>query len=344
VTPPLDELLRTALPTEQETLVLRAALHDGDSGREAWARAQASVREPLELLRGEHAHLRALGPLLHEGLRRNGAAAEDRGLLTVLRTAAVREQARQATLRGLAAQALEEAAAKGAGIVALKGIALADVAYPNPALRHTHDVDLLLGPGERWLAPASPTVSPHRHLFIASAYRRAEPAMLARTVREQVAGVETPVLAPPDMLVHVCVHALTLGGRHVAHWVPDAWFAARRVLPGGWSELAQTAREAGMALPLWCTLDWLADRLGVGVPGEVIEDLRAAARDAGPLERDTALSFAWAAGRRRSLVRWALLPAPDYLRVSRGARTAPQLAAAYLARPWRFAARRLRGR
>jgi hypothetical protein len=343
------DALQAVLPTEEETLFLRTCLCDDESGREAWTRLRAPLSDPLDVLRGPRAHLRGLGPLLYEALRRDETGPEDRTLLSVLRAASVREEARERTLRAVVAQALRETDAP----VVLKGAALADLAYPRVFERHTHDLDLWGARDEARPHPSGTAIVVHRHLFRLPWYREAQDAMRSRVVGAEVAGVPARVLAPADMLAHVCVHAFSLGGRNVAHWVPDAWFALRRVPDAGWEELAVTAEHGRLALPLACTLGWLSDALGAPVPPSVLAALRERAGRAGPVDRDTALACAWAgrsrldlrtrAGRRRAgmLGRWALLPAPGYLRASRGANTRGRLAVAYLARPWRYASGRL---
>jgi hypothetical protein len=343
------DALKAVLPTEEETLFLRACLCDDESGREAWTRLRAPLSDPLDVLRGPRSHLRVLGPLLHRALRRRETGPDDGELLTVLRASSVREEARERTLRPIVAEGLRKTAAP----VVLKGIALADLAYPRACERHTHDLDLW-GPREEARPhPSGTAIVVHRHLFRVPWYREAQDAMRSRMVDAEVAGVPVRVLAPADMLAHVCVHGFSLGGRHVAHWVPDAWFALRRVPEAGWEELVAAAEAARLALPLSCTLGWLSDALGAPVPRPALAALRESAGRAGPVDRDTALGCAWAgrgrldlgtrAGRRRAglLARWAVLPAPGYLRSSRGANTRGGLALAYLARPWRYASRRL---
>ncbi len=344
------DALSTVLPSEEETLLLRAALHDSDSGHEAWVALRARLGDPLDLFRPPRAHLRALGPLLHEALRRHEPDPDDRALLTVLRTAAVREEARERALRAAMAEAFGEAADVGAPVLVLKGAALAELAYPRPSLRHTDDVDVWGTRDETRAHASGIAIRVHHHLFGPPVYLAAEEVMRARAVGAEVAGVPVRVLAPADLLAHVCVLAASIGGGNVAHWVPDAWFALPRVTDAGWDELVASARGGRLALALSCTLGWLAETLGAAVPSSVLATLGEAAGEAGPAERDAALACAWAArgrgpaglgtaaGRRRlgSLARWAVFPAPEYLRATCGVRGPAGLLWAYVARPWRF--------
>ena len=100
--------------------------------------------EPLD---GSHAlHLGAVVSLLTT-LRRNGAAL-DETLQTVLRTAYVAEDARSRIYRRIARDVLSVLTSAGIPVIVLKGTALSGTVYPDPVLRHCHDIDLLVTRGD----------------------------------------------------------------------------------------------------------------------------------------------------------------------------------------------------
>jgi hypothetical protein len=319
-----EQTLALVLPDEQETDVLRACLLTGDPARQSWDRWQAGAADPYAMLRDRRARLRPLAPLLHESLRRSGAQVRDQRFLTTLRMAMMREELRSGAVRDAVADVLAGLREAGREPFVLKGTALAEAVYPQPSLRHTHDLDLLApvgSPGGSRYHPSGLGVHDHRHLFRSEQHRAAEAGMRERAVRSSVAGIPAFVLSGPDMLVHVCAHAFSLAGRNVARWVPDAWLLLRAGRPLDWDRVLATADEGRLALPLSVTLGYLADRLEAPVPGPVLEQLRTSARSARRAEREAALAPAWvaaraqrrvglrtAAGRRRAgvLGRWAL--------------------------------------
>src|SRR4051794_27310273 len=277
------DVLRTVAvvcPGAAETDVLRACLWEGPEAGAAWERWRAGLDDPADTFRGPRARLRELGPLLDAAVRRDGGEPGTREMATALRAAGAREELRAASLRTALAEAL---GAREAPVV-LKGAALAEAAYPEPGLRHTHDLDLLVAPAGRpfrEVMPSGVPVNGHPHLFAGAFHRAAEPGMRARLAPARVAGVAVRTLAPDDALVHVCGHAFSLGGADLGHWVPDAWFLIRSSPGLDWDRLVDTAERGRLAIPMACLLGYLARDLRAQVPPETIETLRRRAAQAG---------------------------------------------------------------
>jgi hypothetical protein len=373
------QALGAVLPDRRQTLLLRACLRGGEDAAAAWAAWRAGggdLRSALGADRGPK-HLAAL---LHQGLRSAGVEA-DRNTLTVLRTAAVREELRAATLDRIAADALTALREAGTEVLVARGAALAAGAYPGPGLRHCHDLDLLVDPRLRDRAAgavvAAGVVSAerrdshttvlthqtgvelrlHSRLFPIPWYDDELAGVLRRGVPVTVGGVAARMPGPADMLLHVCVHAVCCARPWQLSWAPDAWFTLRRWPELDWGQLLATARITRVQLPLQVTLSWLARELGAPVPQAVLGELAADGARASAGDRDVALALAWAARRRGgggstarrtrrgalAFARWALLPSPAYLRATGRVRHRALLPAAYLARPLRLALRTLSG-
>ena len=274
------------LPSPTQTLLLRACLHEGEAGRRAWRTWLESVGDARSAFRGTA--LRAFAPLLLSALRRNEAEVPDRFFLTALRTSLVREERRLVSFRRLARKALESLAE--AQPIVLRGFALAEAAYPEATQRHCHDLDLLVEPGFRLptLDPRLP-VGCHVSLIRSSYFTPPQEAMRARSTEVRFAGAQARMLAPADMLLHVCGHSLTSPAG--LKWVPDAWFAIQRWPALDWGLLAETTLRSRLEFPVTAALTYLRDELDTPVPDPTLDVLKAAAARAGPEARRAATSW-----------------------------------------------------
>jgi hypothetical protein len=284
----LSEAVATLLPRPAETLFLRGCLDRGEAGKRALDAWLSQQSDPIAAL--TRAPIRWLLPLVfHACVHHRVSAASS--LVTVLKTAALREELRIQSYRAIRRRVLQALAAANLHPIVLKGAALSELVYPNAALRHTHDVELLI-PASEWdrldtaLAPlgfsaaaSSPGASRrelthpsglplvlHRRLFRLAFYDAAQDAVRMRTEPATLDGIAVHVLSPADMLVHVCgdaLHSSSLGSRR---WIVDAWFLVHRRADLDWDAVAQMASARHMALPLALTLDYLREQLGAPVP------------------------------------------------------------------------------
>ena len=141
---PLAALL---LPNPRQTLLLQAAVGPPDAAAAALATWLAGARAATEDLAAGPGGGRLLAPLIAHNLAGAGDLGAAR-LWTYLRTALVREQLRSRAARAIYAEALEALGRAGVRPVVLRGVAASESVYPDPGLRHCHDLDLLL-PGDR---------------------------------------------------------------------------------------------------------------------------------------------------------------------------------------------------
>lgn len=382
--PALAETLAYVLPTPDQTLLLRACLQSGTAGREAWRVWRARAGEPKQVLREDGGGVRRLPPLLFAALRRNGIVEPDGALTTLLRTAYLREELRNATFFRIFGQVVSALAAADIPAIVLRGAALGGTVYGDPALRHAHDVDLLLRRAD--LARAAPALSSlgfrpydgsigppadvglahpsglplvlHSYPFRLPYGNALLAELWARSRIEPVAGAAARLLAPADALLHVCGHAASAPGRAPLLWACDAWHLIERRPDLDWHVLVESARRGHLALPLSIMLRYLAVELEAPIPATVLRRIDAAA-EADALGREAALFAArtWGGRTFRSMLRdarglrarglilkWMLLPSPAYLRALGNVRRPELLPLYYLYRPLRYGARRLTSR
>ena len=308
--------LSTLLPSAEQTLLLRACLHES-GGAAAWA--ELDRRLGPEGTRSLLAANRRLLPLLHRAPGPALAPEVRRPLAAV----ALRESERSEVFRRGAGEVVETLAAAGAEVLVLRGAALAELAYPEPSLRHCHDLDLLVrGAGAGAGVEGRATL--HSSAFAHPRATGDDAPFWARSRPFDFGGGQARVMAPADLLLHICGHAYLSDRRHALSWVTDAWFTLAAWPDLDWETVAVTAGERHLGLGVAVLLGYLGRELGAPVPPAVVERLQALAVE--PVDRDIALALAWSAARRRapsrtravlsagagapSLVRWRLLPSP----------------------------------
>ena len=320
VTPRLANALAVILPTSGQTLLLRVALLSSERARRAFKAWQAGVRDPTATLARHPGGGKLLAPLLRGALQNSDADVDDR-LLTYLRTAAVREELRAKEYRQICAEALHVLAEAGLPVVLLKGAALAETVYPDPHLRHSRDIDLLVR--EPDLGRASSILSRlnfrvmqqagapngiqsylvhgsglplilHATLFQFPHYNSTLSDVWERSERQVVLDAPIRVLSPADQLLHVCAHASTGWHRENLLWVCDAWLLIARRAELDWEILVDRARDTHVALPLYVTLRYLAGELEAPIPETVLRRLGAHAAEQGAVAREVALFGGWA--------------------------------------------------
>lgn len=315
----LAAALTALLPTREQTLLLRACLL-GDEAAAAWAALQRRLAAGGvdDLLRAN----RRLLPLLDRAAARDPdgfrlPAALQRRLAAVT----LREKERSAAFWRGASETLGMGAAAGQEVLVLRGAALAALAYPAPHLRHCHDLDLLVRGAGPLEDAAAGRASVHRSAFGHAPAKGDDGAFWDRAERVHVGGEAVRVMAPADMLVHVCGHAYFSPRRETLSWVADAWFTLAAWPALDWECVVGTAETRRLGVALHLTLGYLGRALDAPVPVPTLAQLRGL--EVPDEDRDVALSLAWQAARRRapsraravlsagagapSLVRWRLL-------------------------------------
>jgi hypothetical protein len=315
---PLAALL---LPDRSQTLLLRAALAPPDAAIPAFTAWLAGTRAATEAFAAGPRGGRLLAPLIAHNL----AAAGDLGaprLWTYLRTALVREQLRARAARAIYAEALTLLKAAGVRPVVLRGVVASETVYPDPGLRHSHDLDLLVPAGrtdearriliDAGFAPgpslpgggsrgsrelvhrAGMPVMLHAELFAVPRHRRQPEPLETRVTGLICAGAPAWALDPTDRLLHLLIHAAGAASRASLLWACDAWLTIRAHPEIDWQRLAGEATRRGAALPVELLLRYLAAALDAPVPDPILAELAAQAARATAVDREVALWGAWA--------------------------------------------------
>ena len=306
------------LPTPEETDLLRACLWSGPTAREAWERWRAGgVHGGL----GDEA-VKPLLPLLYHAVRRNDLAVEPRVRAT-LGAAALAETRRSAAYHRICARACAAVEEASVPFLVLTGAALGDTVYPAGALRHSHDVDLLVEardldcatealrrggftpvPGrgrdveQRELRDDSGLpIRLHSRLLPVRYYDMALDGIRDRAQVSAIAGRRLSTLSAADHLVHVCGLAACAGRGRSLKWVFDAWYLIARHPELDGQALLRMASDARAVLPLTVLLGYLADQLDARLPNQLVAGLAAAAARTDRTAREVALFGVRAGGR-----------------------------------------------
>jgi hypothetical protein len=270
----------------------------------------------------------------------------------------------------------------GAGIpvIFLKGAALAETAYPKPALQHAHHLDILVKSCDfdralqilrlckftrssvqiaseasvELIHESQLPLILHQRLFRIPFYHVPAEEVWGRSQIHLVGNAPTRLLSPADNLVHICGFLFEMQVHESLRWVCDAWFLIHRYPDLDWDVLLEYAQRSRIALPLYLTLDYLAGALSAPVPAGVLDRLCAAVSDAKSIEHETALHVIQTRGglmgliqnsggwRTRALIlKWALFPSPSYLRWVHDIPSSWVLPLYYIYRPLRYVANRL---
>jgi hypothetical protein len=232
---------------------------------------------------------RALLPLLYDMVRRNGLPL-DPETVTYLRSAYVTESLRS---RAYAAIVDELAALlSGAPFLLLKGAAVGPLYYADPALRHAHDIEILVGTSSRAALAGSRFRPVGRHYVHASGlplrvYTRLfvprfsfDERSLWQSAIAMPNGLRT--VSAADALALTLVHASRSVSRLSGRWACDAHAIVRHG-DVDWSRFLHTVTTTGAALAVTAQLHWLRDTLDLPVPTDVLAALDT--HRAGPIER-----------------------------------------------------------
>lgn len=354
---PLLASLKTLVPDEVRTLLLRAALLDGEARDQAWARlVEAGVDLP-EVFRADTVGVKRLGPLLYLS-NRDAGGERPAEWNAVLRTAYGREEMRTseyAKILGNLIRALNEA---GVEHVLLTGAALGYTVYEQPTLRHSHDIDLWVRPDSETdvvaaVEPAgfsSPRRTPlsggivtglvhdsllptllHELFFRIPGLGPDLESAWGESQKVEVLGAPTRVLAPHHALLRVCARTSLCAHRAGTQWVADAV----HILRAGdvdWDAFVRSADTGQLAAPALVFLEYVKRELDQEIPEDALDRLEEAAVRTTPFTRDILLfgTRHHAPGRTayheldatpkatRELSRTLLFPSADYLRWSFG--------------------------
>jgi putative nucleotidyltransferase-like protein len=306
--------LSVLLPSREQAHFLRACLHGTPAADKAFT-------EWLGLARGDPAGLgarargdRSLLPLLHRSVSGDNVPAQ---VISALRASRAHEELRAARYR----EALHEilAAMREARVapLVLPGAGIVERVYGDWALRHSHDLDLLVRPAD-WDRARAATANSCRGLVerswrgtpdrIAAVHRVDLPVQIhARLGRnrycgwsaeaafvegaeEVIDGTAARTLTPEMAFAYTLAQAGAASPRSL-RWAADAWHLA--VLDGfDWEATRDQIRRGRASLVAGVLLRWLSSELALPCPPCVIQAVEADAEALGRPALDAALSDA----------------------------------------------------
>lgn len=333
--------------------LLARILRDGPL---SWGALGCDEQGFLDAARAEEA-----GPLIYHHQRNAAAFASwphpvRTALEGAARAAAVRELLVQAEL----VRVLDVLDRHGIHPLLFKGTALAYTHYPHPSLRSRSDTDLLIPEADRGRVQdalrdvgyaaslmcdgdllfrqfelardddfgVSHALDFHWAISTQAAFAAVltYDEMSARALGVPALGPHARVPAPVDALLLALIHpAMHHQNRQRLLWAYDVRLLVRALDLGGMQELVHRAEEKGVAAICAHGLRAARDRLGVPVPGEVIERLAAVPVEQQPTAGYLTPGRSWAretAASLRGLTRWRdrlrllreiALPSPGYM-------------------------------
>lgn len=336
----IDDLLSLLRPSADDTALLAGCLKSGEAARVAWEAWCAPRQSSIDTLRMELAARRNLLPLLQLSVRRNGLSLEP-VLLDYVRAATLREQLRAERFRSIAARVLSAIEHAGATAYVSRGVALAATAYEDWALRHCHDLDLLvsaedaataaaalrkiglqlvdIGAARRFSVPGQVTpaavlrdlsglnIALHTRPFAVPFYDVALARFMEGARCVNIGGQAVRVPSAEALLVHVLAHATYSSTRRNLRWLTDAWHLLHGSPDIDWNCVVEHLDEWRMALPVNELLRYLA-QFGMPIPAELMARVQLRAASLPPLARDVAFGGALSAAGGDLAALWRAAP------------------------------------
>ena len=284
----IDALADLLLPPG-DALFLQACFAADEPARAAWRAWSGGAPVLPDATTARGLRVLAFAPLVLRAAER-GAIPLSTPELTALRARRVLERRRGERYRQVLSEALHTLARHDIAPIVLKGVMLADAAYPDPVLRHCHDIDLVVTAERQAEAVAAlsaggfsavrgaahPSVGLlhtsrlplmiHTTFCRVPAYRLPAGEMWTGSVPADVEGVRVRRLSTEHTLVHLCVQGLGRGiGPAALRWAIDARHLLGAAAPLDWPAVVVCGRAYAMALPLAVALTCLRDRLDVTV-------------------------------------------------------------------------------
>lgn len=282
-----DAIARELLPDAGAAALLAAAVGTREFAREGWQRWCSLVAAaPAEALAGDERVARTLLPLLYDSARRNGLPL-DAATSTYLRSALVRESLRGRIYREIADELVSRMRSWSIALLVIKGAATGPLYYADPALRHAHDVELLIERKDLPAAARSLDGSDFRRVGRGWVHRSGLPLRIRTRLFDPSLSRDDAVfwadsvpcgstgwmtLHPSHALALAIVEASRSPVRGTGRWIADA-AAIIGSASVDWDRLADAVRTAGADLSAAVQLRWLRDELALAIPEETIDGL-----------------------------------------------------------------------
>lgn len=293
-------------PTEPQQLLLQAALLDGPAATEAWSKWRKLA--PAD---GLDAGSSMLIPMIHVNLKRLGVTDP---LLLEAKQAHFHHWRSNQKLFQSASDFLNDLREMEIRALVLKGVALANLYYPDTGCRPMADLDILvptrdfvkLGdhllqkgwketdghsfagfktdrmPSFGFMRPDGFWVDLHCHVLHANCAEGADDGFWSHAQPWSLRQTATLTLAPEDHLLHVVSHGVRWCDVPPFRWIADAWWIlARSHGTFDWERFLQQARFHKINLPVFRGLEFMNRITSPGLPPNVLARLEAMPVSAG---------------------------------------------------------------
>lgn len=247
-----------------------------------------------------HARMEGVSALLWHRLCTAGVQLP--AAITVMIAETLREQAiERSQMQRAAAEVLQQLHDAGIAVVVLRGLALAERLYPRVDLRVQSDIDLLVAPQQMaatlaqlrqagftpindWqphlLGRGSVLIDLHDEPLGVNrirSWRHLTPMCAATFVAHSspatIAGAPAMVIDDALQLPWLCFHALKHSFERMV-WLWDIALLAERISRSeGWPQTLAMVEQMRLQRPCYFSLRYVADRLGVEVPQQVVSRL-----------------------------------------------------------------------
>jgi len=288
-------------PTEQQELLLRAALLNGRDAADAWKEWRSRVDiDDINLL--DPGSYRLL-PLLYRNLNNQGV--EDPLMMRLKGVYRLTWYKNQMLFHAMA-NILRSFHDAGIETMVLKGAALTLLCYKDYGLRPMNDFDVLIRPEKAlpairllktigctpmYFVPTEEYMSVsyshgfrngaeqefdlHWHMLFQSRGGSADDDFWDGAITADINGVAIEALNPTDQLLHVCIHGARWNVTPPFRWVADAITVLNTSQAGiDWNRLIGQAEKRRLILPLMDTLNYLKEVFDAPIATGVLKRLQ----------------------------------------------------------------------
>lgn len=291
---------RPWMPTDQQVLLLRAALLEREPAIEAWDR----WRSIIDFERIDVGSL-ALLPIVYRNLVDYGAS--DLMVKRARPTYQMTWLGNERLFYDISAL-LESLRAAGIETMILKGAALALLYYQDLGLRSMGDVDILIRPRDvvnaietlielgwkkmghtphvltqtylytrraiNYSNNRIPKLDLHWHVMDETCRPNGDEPFWSGAIRTMVHSAETLAMNPTDQLLHVCAHETRWTSIPLPRWIVDVMTILRA--SGGsidWNRFISHTQRLGLVLPVHEALKQVIDIVDAPIPSSVLDTL-----------------------------------------------------------------------
>ena len=286
-------------PTDQQELLLKAALLTGEESIHSWEKWIASV----DIDSIDWGSQRLL-PLLYKNLQSQGVSHKEFDKFKgVYRQAWYRNQM---VLYDMA-EVIGKLHQAGIRTLLLKGAAMIIIYYKDPGLRPMGDFDLLIPSRDliqvinfinenevmqplfgadqlsdyhisntkhyQYLSHAGVKVELHHHILFETNDPDADQDFWAGAMPIKIGDVPTLALHPADQLLHTCIHGLPWNITPPLRWVADSFWILQNTPMMDWDRLFHQAKKFNVLFSIREALLYLHHLVSAPIPASVLEHL-----------------------------------------------------------------------